>query len=398
MTTAEARHIDVRSGVATSIWPTPAQLQLLRAALWSGPDATAAWTEWQRIENLRELDYSSWCLLPLVWRNLTSQGVREDEVLAECRGYYRYHWARSQQQLRQAAGWVADWQARGVPVLVLKGAALAAGTYGDAGVRPMSDVDLLVPLAQVRTVAGWLRAGGWQAQAHYLACEEVAPEAEPAFNWQRGTEQLDLHWHVLHRCTRPEVTQQFWDRARPLQLGGVATRQLAAEDMLLHLCSHGMQFSTQPPFRWLADVAWILRRAEGSGFDWTRVAEMAGRTGATLALQHGLAYGAEELRLPVPGEVLARWRARRVSRRERWDYARLIRPDGGGRWIRAWHLARLTWRIGGSGPLPSRWRRMHRFLCARWESPTLGRAVALAVRKALTGHRGTELRRMEEAP
>jgi hypothetical protein len=125
---------------------------------------------------------------------------------------------------------------------------------------------------------------------------------------------------------------------------------------------------------------------------------MAGRTGATLALQHGLTYAVEELQLPVPAEVLERWRSRKSTRQERWDYARLIRPDGGGRWIRALHLARLTWRVGGTGPLHQRWKRMRRFLCARWESPTLGHAVRLAVRKALTGHRGTALRKVEDTP
>lgn len=388
MTAAEPRRIDVRARVATSIWPTATQLQLLRAALWTGAEARAAWAGWKETENLAALDFSSWCLLPLAWRNLSAQGVA-DEVWEECRGFHRYHWARNQQLMRQTAARVADWQARGVPVVVLKGLALAADTYADPGLRAMGDADLLVPVERTREVAEWLQADGWQPQESYPRWADVALETLQSFGWQRGTERLDLHWHVLHRSTDPEVTRLFWERARPLALAGTTTRQLAAEDALLHVCSHGVQYSAQAPFRWLADAAWILRQAGEGSFDWKRVVDLAAHAGVSLPLRHGLEYAVAELRLPVPAPVLATWRGRRDSWRERWDYRRTTEPAEGNRWIRAWNLAGLLRRVGGTGAPWTRARRMRRFLCARWESPSLIAAFGLAVRKTLTGHRGT---------
>src|SRR6478609_7358835 len=320
MSATEPRRIDVRARVAHSIWPTSAQLQLLRAALWTGAEARAAWGQWKETEDLAALDFSSWCLLPLAWRNLSAQGV-SDEVLEECRGFHRYHWARNQQLLRQAAVTVRAWQARGVPVVVLKGAALAADTYPDPGLRAMADADLLVPIERAREVAAWLQADGWQPQENYPLWADVSLETLQSFNWQRGLERLDLHWHVLHRCTRPEVTRLFWERARPLALAGADARQLAPEDAFLHVCSHGVQYSSQAPFRWLADAAWILRRAGAGAFDWTRVVDLAERTGTSLPLRHGLDYASAELRLPVPAPVLAALRARRPAWRERWEYS-----------------------------------------------------------------------------
>ena len=388
MPTLGAKRIDVQPARAASVWPTPAQLELLRAALWTGAEARTAWAKWQESENLAALDFSSWQLLPLAWRNLTAQGVA-DGVLEECRGFHRYHWARNQRLLRQAATWAGAWQARGVPVVVLKGAALAAGTYPDCGTRPMADVDLLVPVDRVQEVAAELQADGWQPEHDYLAWADVSLETLQSFNWQRGADHLDLHWHVLHRCTRPEVTRLFWERTQSLALPGGAALQLAPEDALLHVYSHGVQYSPQPPFRWLADVAWILRRAEGKPFDWARVLDLADRTGASLALRHGFDYAAAELRLPVPAPVLAALRGRRVAWSERWDYRRTMEPTEGNRWIRAWNLAGLLWRVGGTGAPWTRWRRMRRFLCARWQSPNLRGVLWLAWRKVWTGRRGT---------
>jgi len=383
-----ARLIDLRPQVAASVWPTPAQLELLRSALWTGDDARAAWAEWRRLADLRALDFSSWNLLPLAWRNLTAQGVA-DAVLEECRGYYRYHWARNQVLLRQAREQVRTWQERGLPVVVLKGVALLADTYRDAGVRPMADYDLLVPMERVQEAADSLQAAGWRPQADYLAWAQVALETQASFNWARADERLDLHWHVLHRCQEPAVTRAFWQRAVPLALDGVATLQLCPEDALLHVCSHGVHYSGQPPFRWLADAAWLLRRRAGPGLAWDRLAAMAAATGSALAVRHGLEYAARELRLPVPAATLAALGAHRPTWRERMDFRRTMDPAEGGRWVRAWNLARLLWRAGGRGGPRARTRRRAQFICARWEADSLVQLGRLLAKKLFTGHRGT---------
>lgn len=382
-----SRRIDVRPQAAASVWPTAAQRWLLRAALWSGEEARAAWTEWRRTADLAALDYSSWNLLPLAWRNLTAAGV-QDEVLAECQGFYRFQWARNQVRLRQVRDWVADLQARCGPVVLLKGVALLADVYRDAGLRPMADADILMTWEVADATAARLQADGWRPQLNYLQWAQINPGLQASFGWQRGTDQLDVHWHVLHRCPDPAVTRELFAQARPLWLDGLETRQLCPEDTLLHVCNHGVQYSVQAPFRWLADATWILRR-HGAAFDWGRVLAMGRRTGTSLVLREGLGYATAELRLPVPAGVLAALRAHRPSRREQADYRRTISPDEGGRWMRARHLGRLLRQVGGRGPWLQRWVRIRRFLCERWEAPSLRAAAVLSLKKLLHGHRGT---------
>ena len=387
------RRIDIGPHHPVSIWPNRSQLCLLRAALWSGADACAAWAEWQQITNVSAIDYSSWCLLPLVWRNLSTQGVVNDPLLEECRGYYRYHWARNQLKLRQTAAWVSAWQAEGIPVVVLKGIPLVVECYRDAGLRPMSDVDLLVPLDKVHAAAAWLRREGWVKHIHVVEWPDVTLEAQQSYNWQKGDARLDLHWHVDERCTEPGVTDWQWSLIQPLTVNGVSAGQLCPELLLVHVCSHGMVWnSVQAPFRWLADVDYILRR-HGPDFDWRLVLEAAARADVRLVLRHGLAYAATELRLPVPPEVLAELDRLHYTWAERFAYRCTTDPSQGGRLGRGLQLMRLFGRLAREGTVVERWRRVSRAMCTRWGARTLPEALWCAARKIITGDKDTWLER-----
>jgi hypothetical protein len=393
-----AGRIDLGPYQPASVWPDRSQLCLLKAALWSGEEARTAWVEWQKITNPGAIDFSSWNLLPLAWRNLTNQGVKDDPLLAESQGYYRFHWAKNQVLLNRTAAWVAAWQARGIPVVVLKGVPLLLECYRDAGLRPMSDVDLLVPVSQVREVAALLQAEGWIKHMHKLEWEHVTLEAQQSYNWQKGDARLDLHWHVDERCTEPGVTDWQWAQAQPLTFKGVTTRQLCPEHLLVHVCSHGLIWNPgQAPFRWLVDVAYILRR-HGPTLDWSRVLEAADRMGVRLVLMHGLNYAQAELRLPVPADVLATLNRHRYGWRERYAYHCTTDPSQGGRLGRSLKVAALLARIAGQGTWHMRWRRVSLALCARWGARSLREALWLVTRKLITGDRDNWLNRKQSRP
>ena len=56
-------------------WPSLQQLLLLRAALWQGAAALAAWSEWADSADLDRIDNGSQRLLPLVYANLHALGL-----------------------------------------------------------------------------------------------------------------------------------------------------------------------------------------------------------------------------------------------------------------------------------------------------------------------------------
>ena len=89
---ARSQDQDLPGDPATdALWPTPAQELLLRSALLTGPGALEAWQRWKSQHDLveSELDHGSFRLLPLVYRNLSAQGIEEPH-LARLKGIYRY--------------------------------------------------------------------------------------------------------------------------------------------------------------------------------------------------------------------------------------------------------------------------------------------------------------------
>ena len=145
---------------AAGCLPTPAQKLLLRAALSEGPEAVAAWEQWEREVGLDHPDGGSFRLLPLVYGNLSAQGY-EGAQSSTLKGVHRQAWSRNQVLFHQVRPLLEEIHAAGTPILLLKGAALAFQVYPDAGCRPMRDVDVLVPAsAPASSGKSWSRRAG----------------------------------------------------------------------------------------------------------------------------------------------------------------------------------------------------------------------------------------------
>ena len=134
----------MRASGAQGPWPQGAQLELLRAVLFEGDEAAAAWSRWRRLVSLDQADLGSGRLLPLAYRRLLAAGI-DDPERERIKGTYRLTWTRNHLLLREVAPVMRSLRAAGIPTMVLKGAALTALQYRDPGVRSMADIDLLVP-------------------------------------------------------------------------------------------------------------------------------------------------------------------------------------------------------------------------------------------------------------
>lgn len=138
--------------------PTAEQLLVLHAALDPAPAAAVAWQRWRQAIEFDDVDHGSTRLLPLVYRNLGA-GAFDEEVAGRLKGLYRRSWSHNQLIFKRAAGAIGVLEGAGIETLVTKGASLALLSYGDVGVRPMDDVDVLVPLDRHRRDRGPERGG-----------------------------------------------------------------------------------------------------------------------------------------------------------------------------------------------------------------------------------------------
>jgi hypothetical protein len=278
---------------------------LLRAALLDGPVAAVAFAAWREGIDLADIDYGWSRLLPLVQRNLARQGI-DDPWMDRMRGIRRMYWARNLKLLHRVAPVLRRLGAANVPVVLLKGAAMLATEAETIDLRPMDDVDIMVPPDRIAEAVALLDAEGWTPQRPLPCAPDALAELTETAGWPfagpDGTE-LDLHWRALNLDGRVGSDQGFWDRAQPAHLGGEAALVLSPADQLLHVCVHAVYWAGFSSLRWAADAALILRAA-GDRVDWTVLVAEARRRRFATVMHDSLQLLARELAVPVPRPVL----------------------------------------------------------------------------------------------
>jgi Uncharacterised nucleotidyltransferase len=178
----------------------------------------------------------------------------------------------------------------GCPVLVMRGLRCVESAYGDPGVRPFEDHDLLVRRRDEAAAAALLRRHGFDLEAAGL--------------YRRGGLIVDLHtdpWGARRRPSRaalfPLPVGALFDRAVPGRIAGAPAPLLALEDDLLLTAIHLVKHSFDRLIR-TADLAHLLAR-RGRELVWETLLQRADAAGATRILGWAL-RAAEWLGADVP--------------------------------------------------------------------------------------------------
>ncbi len=167
-----------------------------------------------------------------------------------------------------------------LPVIALKGLALAEKLYGDIALRPMSDIDLLVKEEDLVRAGRILMTLGYRPYEHAWESLLKTHCHLPPFANTGGT-MIELHWDIVESGgpLRTDL-DGLWKRACPIEIRHVAARALSPEDLLLHLCLHAWyHLRTGMDLIPFCDIA-ALMKASGEGFDWRIAGERADRWGA----------------------------------------------------------------------------------------------------------------------
>src|SRR5262245_1847771 len=254
-------------------WPTEIHEWLLRLALGSAAEARTLWQ--QRDPHLApgELDQGSLRLLPLVrWNVAPVLDAHElaDPLLAAAADLDRASHDLNEGLIRDAEVLARELTRAGTDVLLLKGAALLLTSYPAFGLRPMVDLDMLVPADAVPQVVAVLERHGWTPR-HRLTPNFLRTRHAMPFKSTLGR-RCDLHWVLFEEHCPPGLDAACWTAARVVDLRGTPVRVLAPTDQLLHVVIHGMRWARTPSIRWVADAVLVLR---GEGIDWARLTEQA---------------------------------------------------------------------------------------------------------------------------
>jgi hypothetical protein len=197
-------------------------------------------------------------------------------------------------------------QARGIPVIPIKGATLAVSAYGDLALRDFTDLDLLVPQPTLAEAQAVLRSQGYERNSSSSKRPEGQHKEGPyhVFIKKRPISRVDLQWVMAHehfsfQLDRPE----FWQDRTPVTLGSKTVLGLSPEIQLIVLCVHGSKHAWEL-LKWVCDVAELVR--SHPDLDWNQIVVHASHWQCQRMLYLGLAVAHLLLDAPLPAAVLER--------------------------------------------------------------------------------------------
>ncbi|MBK8046768.1 MAG: nucleotidyltransferase family protein [Anaerolineales bacterium] len=241
-------------------------------------------------------------------------------------------YARSMFMLVQLEEMLHSFNNAGIPVLLLKGAALIVTVYRQAGLRPMTDLDLLVRQADVARAIALLGSLGFTPLHH-------DPRMGTAFAYEneimlRGPQSsgvlVELHWSLFdspHHQVHIDM-DWFWRTAQPVKVGEADADVLCPEALLLHLCGHlALHHRGETKLLWKHDIAEVIAHYEAT-IDWTTVIQRAQQYDLVTPLQEILPACAQEWGVAIPAGVVSAVCELEPTARERRALTRLAAAHG----------------------------------------------------------------------
>lgn len=150
-----------------------------------------------------------------------------------------------------------------IPVIVLKGAALAELVYKDIALRPMGDIDILVqPRDLLRSHRVLLREG--------YSSVSFFRELREHLTYDNGRAHIEVHPRIKEL---PNLNP--WNHAHRATIASTDTLVLGKEDFFLHICVHPyrhLRKTGSVSLIWLYDIAEFLNRYRAE-LDWDYITE-----------------------------------------------------------------------------------------------------------------------------
>lgn len=207
---------------------------------------------------LERADWDAWLVLvrmhrlgPLLhWKQAQAQGHDwPGFILDALAASRRQHVIRSLQMRRELHHANALLQEAGIPCMALKGAYLAWHSYPSPELRPIRDLDILVPPEHALRAYDILLASGFEKvdEEHGEPAAILAVHKHlPGIKRPDSSIKLELHAQLFHADEgggfAHELSRQpgFWSRATQLDLAGHKVHYPAPTDQLLHLLIHSI--------------------------------------------------------------------------------------------------------------------------------------------------------------
>lgn len=245
-------------------------------------------------------------MVPILWQGLRARGVAVppdiDAAVRRWSAVAEFKMALKRRMLEQVVGRLA---AERIPVMLLKGAALAVSVYPSFAQRPMNDLDVLVPAEQAPGAWQAFRDLGWTPElkgdvGFYDAFHHLMPLVDPS-----GSEiVLEIHRSMLPQPGPFRLAEsELWRDSAEVRVGEHPARIPSTAHQLLHLSVHfAWQHSLQSGLaRTVRDVATVVAAQD---LDWDAFARLARDAKAATSVYWTLALTRDLAGAEIPREIL----------------------------------------------------------------------------------------------
>ena len=197
----------------------------------------------------------------------------------------------------------------GIPVIWLKGIALAQTVYVRPHLRPMEDLDLLVPYEQREAAFQTLLQAGYEVLPPDDLSEKMGAQHAPHhYNLVGGpglNTKVELHFRLMmdDRFLPLSEMEWFWAESVVESANGADMRQLKDEAHFIYLAAHAILQHGEADFR-LQRYYDLHLLAQRPGFDWELAIKHARTLGWVYALERALTLTRGYFDTPIPDGVL----------------------------------------------------------------------------------------------
>jgi hypothetical protein len=217
-------------------------------------------------------------IAPLLWRTLTAAGTVDTlgEARAALSDVYEVYRMEALLLLPRAVSLAVGPLTRaGLEPVVLKGPALAS-RYPEAGLRPMEDIDLLLPAEQHHDALRALSDAGW------VVARPARRDVYDTVLTHKDIPSLALELHYALESGSQRVTAldatALWKLRQPIDCMGTPAFGLPLPEEVVYLSAHaGKPHHGFFRMIWIADFAMVVGLADerGDEIDWSRIQAVA---------------------------------------------------------------------------------------------------------------------------
>jgi hypothetical protein len=235
-----------------------------------------------------------------VYKNLLKMQNIPEEVLARFRNAYQSI-IRSNVILAAETDRLIDLLAsRGIEVIPLKGTVTVELIFGDIGLYPSGDIDILVPLKDIGMVKEILEAEGYHLKDQgFDEYKDYFLQELYHISLSSSRFTVEPHWNLFMRyfTAPPEF---WWEESIPVSLGGRRYRFLSPEKNILYTSFRNF-YKGFTPLRFLVLTAAIISHYKDE-IDWEKLFRYAGTFYFEHVLRVNLRLCRELLNAPIPSQ------------------------------------------------------------------------------------------------